>query len=143
MIFHGCNLKSQGLYSSCLASRDRHDCMSRQTDTQTHIHTNTVEYSSIHTTNTYKGILHYTNTQLRINTLSHSWYTHTTHHTKTDRKIHTSLKFLLLFSIFLLYEHVVGPMMCTRLLDSRGLCSPDLYLSPLQELFLCKYLLVL
>ena len=81
MIFHGCNLKSQGLYSPCLASRDRHNCMSRQTDTQTHIHTNTVEYSSIHTTNTYKGILHYTNTQLTINTLSHSWYTHThTHH---------------------------------------------------------------
>ena len=53
------------------------------------------------------------------------------------------MKFLLLSSIFLLYEHVVGPTMCTRLLYSRGLCSPDLYLSPLQELFLCKYLLAL
>ena len=116
---------------------------------KTYTHTNKVVYLSIYTTNTYKGILHYTNTQLRINTPSHSWYTHThththtTYHTKTDTKTHTSMKFLLLSSIFLLYEHVVGPTMCTRLLYSRGLCSPDLYLSPLQELFLCKYLLVL
>ena len=76
------------------------------THTNTYTHTNTVVYSSIHTTNTCKGILHYPSTQFRINTLSHSWYTHThththtTYHTKTDTKTHTSMKFLLLSSIF-------------------------------------------
>ena len=56
---------------------------------KTYTHTNKVVYSSIYTTNTYKGILHYTNTQLTINTLSHSWYTHTHTHTHTHTYTHT------------------------------------------------------
>ena len=112
-MFHGCNLKSQGLYSSCLASRDRHGCMSTQIHTQTNIHTQTLLYIQASIPQILaKAFCITPSTQFRINRLSHSWYTHThtdthrynnthnTYHTKTDTKTHTSMKFLHLSIIF-------------------------------------------
>jgi len=91
---------------------------------QTHTHTHT--YTHTHTTHTHT-------------------HTHTNTHTNTDTQIHTPMHKWKLCSYaahFLLSEELVGTMLCTSLLDSSKMCCPGLYSFPLQETFLCRYLLV-